>query len=55
MGSVLEPNTNAKGYFGCHIYCAQLCLRVFAIVTASCAVSNREFRYPLVQVVDQDT
>jgi len=31
---------------GCHIYCAQLCAHLRAIVTSSCAVSNRESRYP---------
>jgi len=35
-----------KEYFFCHIYCAYLCSRVFAIVIASCAVSNRESWYP---------
>jgi len=32
-----------KQYLFCHIYCAHLWTRVAAIVTASCAVSNREF------------
>jgi len=32
----------------CHNYCAQLWLRMVAIVTASCAVSNRVYQYPLV-------
>ena len=30
----------------CHIYCAQLCAHLCAIVIASCAVSNRQSRYP---------
>jgi len=30
----------------CHIYCAHHWPRLAAIVTASCAVSNRESRYP---------
>jgi len=30
----------------CHIYCAQLCAHLRAIVIASCAVSNRESQYP---------
>jgi len=30
----------------CHMYCAHRCIRLYRTVTASCAVSNREFRYP---------
>jgi len=47
MCPFLEPNTNTlKVYFCYCMYCAQLYLRVFAIVTASCAVSNRESLVP---------
>ena len=46
MCPFLEPNTNAQIVFFCHIYCAYLWTHVDAIVTASCAVSNRESRYP---------
>ena len=35
-----------KDYLFCHIYCALLRSHVFAIVTASCTVSNRESWFP---------
>ena len=35
-----------KKYLCCYIYCAQLCTHLRAIVTASCAVSDWESRYP---------
>jgi len=47
---VFIPGTKHKrlnSIFFRHIYCADLCTRVHAIVTASCAVSNRKSRYPL--------
>ena len=47
MCPFLVPYTNTlKVYFCYCMYCAQLYLRVFAIVTASCAVSNRESMVP---------
>jgi len=40
-----RTNTNAE-CLCCQIYGAQLCVHMRAIVTASCAVSDRESRYP---------
>jgi len=45
MCPLLELSINAPFFFPCHIFCAQLCAHLCAIVTASCAVSNRESRY----------
>jgi len=35
-----------KEYLSCHMYCAQVWAHLGVIVIASCAVSNRESRYP---------
>ena len=43
---ILELIQTLKECLFCHIYCAQLCAHMRAIVTVSCAVSNRESRYP---------
>jgi len=50
MCPFLEPNTNAQivsSNLIHHIYCTNLWTRVDAIVTASCAVSDRESLYLL--------
>ena len=46
MCPILELTQMLKECFFCHTYCAHLLARVNAIVAASCAVSNRESRYP---------
>jgi len=46
MCPFMKPNTNAQRMSFCHIYCAQVWAHLGAIFTASCAVSNRESRYP---------
>jgi len=45
MVSVLNQIQTLKECLSCHMYCAQLWPRVAAIVTVSCAVSNRESQY----------
>jgi len=47
MGSVLEPNTNAQRmFFLSHLLCSSVFASVRDCYSFSCAVSNRESRYP---------
>jgi len=43
MCPFLKLITSAQIIYFCHVYCAHLCTHVHEIVTASCAVSDREY------------
>ena len=48
--NVPRPGTKhkrSKNAFCCHVYRVHRCTHLYRTVTVSCAVSNRESRYPL--------